>query len=96
MAKGPKLSTCEKAQVAALHASGVSNRKIAAQLRWSFNGINCYLKDTEAYKQTAGRPRKLSAREERLLRTASNSTPSAENFRRHLDLLCRNERYYEA
>ncbi|VDO94042.1 unnamed protein product [Heligmosomoides polygyrus] len=62
---------------------------IAAQLGRSLNCINRYLKDTEAYKQKskAGRPRKLSARDQsRLLRMASNGTQSSEDLRCHLDL----------
>ncbi|VDO71590.1 unnamed protein product [Heligmosomoides polygyrus] len=64
MAKNPKLSTCEQAQFDALH--GLSNKKIAAQPGMSLNCINRYLKETRACKRKskAGRPRKLSARDE--------------------------------
>ena len=87
MPRGPQLSEVEQAQIQALHTAGVSNREIAKQLRRCPKTIYNFLRDPGSYaqKKRSGRPKKLSAQEERLIgRLVSNSSISTNEVRASL------------
>uniref|UniRef100_A0A7I4YE78 DDE_3 domain-containing protein n=1 Tax=Haemonchus contortus TaxID=6289 RepID=A0A7I4YE78_HAECO len=90
MPRATRLSNQEQAQVRALFEAGWSRRRIAAHIGRSRNCINEYLRNPDQYgkKNSPGRPRLLSAQDERTIgRVLSNSTKSLNRLRAEMRLL---------
>lgn len=89
MPRGNRLSALEQAQAQALHEANLSNRAIARQLGRSRDVINRFVKDPLKFaeKKHIGRPRSLTARDERnICRVASNSSKTANQIRAEVAL----------
>ena len=87
MPRGSHLSDEEQAQISALHTAGLTNREIARQLLRSPSVVSRYLRAPESYgcKGRSGRPKKLTAQDERQIgRLVSNSTISVNDVRASL------------
>ncbi|KAF8792895.1 Transposable element Tc3 transposase like protein [Argiope bruennichi] len=67
MAKGKKLTDRERGQIEALSSTGMSSRAIAIKIGRSKTVVNNFLKLKDNYgkKNTGGRPKALSSRDER-------------------------------
>lgn len=85
MGRRKRLSEYEKGQIDALFKEKKSIRGIAKQLKRSDHVVRNYLKNPAQYgkKNNGGRPKKLSARDERqIVNTASNSMISVRTIQR--------------
>ncbi|KAF8786459.1 Transposable element Tc3 transposase like protein [Argiope bruennichi] len=67
MAKSKKLTDRERGQIEALSSTGMSSRAIAIKIGRSKTAVNNFfkLKDNYGKKNTGGRPKALSSRDER-------------------------------
>ncbi|KAF8796149.1 Transposable element Tc3 transposase like protein [Argiope bruennichi] len=67
MAKGKKLTDRERGQIEALSSTGMSSRAIAIKIGRSKTVVNNFFKWKDNYgkKNTGGRPKALSSRDER-------------------------------
>lgn len=89
MPRGSHLSSEEQAQISAYLDCGKSYRQISVLLGRSVNVVSRYAKDPNGYgpSHRSGRPRKLSARDDRsILRAASNSVISLKKISTDLNL----------
>lgn len=89
MTRGTLLTTEERAQIEALHAENFSQRAIAKRINRSPKAVSKYLKEKETYGThfNSSGNKKISDRQVRaLIREASNSTSSASELRKDLEL----------
>ena len=89
MPLGKHLSVADRAKIDVLNANGHIARDIGRQLNRSHKLISNYIRDPLEYGQKlrSGRPRTISARDDRAIaRMASNSTMSANDIRTSLRL----------
>ena len=88
MGRSKTLSENENGRIEAFRKANYSRSRIAKELNRSINVISNYLNAPEDYgiKKSPGRKKKLSAKQERLLRRASFGTFSANQLRTELNL----------
>ncbi len=89
MPKGKQLTEFERGQVAALNATGMPHREIAASIGRSKTAITNYLADPENHgrKKRPGRPKKVTPRDRRaILREASNNGSTSTKIKDALNL----------
>lgn len=89
MPSGKLLTRDEKIKIDAYHEAGKSNQWIANKLGRSKGAIGGYLTGyrNHGQKKSSGRPKKLTARDERQIgRKISNTTKSAADIKRELKL----------
>ncbi|CAO4371152.1 unnamed protein product [Caenorhabditis nigoni] len=96
MGKGRALTLAQQAQLDIMQQLGVSIHDMARRIGKSRCSIRGYLRDPDHYgtklKNSSGRPRKLTIREERsIVRSVSNSPKSINDVRQELNLkVCKN------
>lgn len=84
MPRGKRLSEFEKGKITGMRQDGKSYRAIAKALKRSRHVVKNYLDNPDNYgtKRRPGRPRKLTARDQRsIIKSASNSTISCQQIK---------------
>jgi transposase len=89
MPKAEQLTEFEHSQIAALNATGMAHRQIAASIGRSKTAVTNYLADPENHgrKKRFGRPKNVTPRDRRaILREASNNKSTSTRIKDALNL----------